>query len=274
MVALPQALITRELEEGTGASISIKADPSGLRKGLQIWFSDLKQQCGPVAELHPYGLKRHKVELSFGNFSGPVIRQIMCAGDEDLQLARALIESISADVTVEIPGQTKQDWTVSDGKFRIIAKRQHAGPSDNEPEMIATCRGVIVPMMAAMAELIGHDVVEAPLSDNSQGMEGAVFQSFVKKRERNPRNRLLCIRIHGDRCKVCGLDPCKSYASAGSILEVHHLEPLALLAEARSYNPKTDLVPLCPNCHRAVHTRRPVPLTPEELQHLLEGNHG
>jgi 5-methylcytosine-specific restriction protein A len=49
---------------------------------------------------------------------------------------------------------------------------------------------------------------------------------------------------------------------------VHHLEPVASLDVPRVYNPATDLIPLCPNCHRAVHSRAPVPYQPEELKRL------
>ncbi|MOA48213.1 HNH endonuclease [compost metagenome] len=67
---------------------------------------------------------------------------------------------------------------------------------------------------------------------------------------------------------ACGLEPRLEYGEAGSIIEVHHLEPLALLKEPRPYDPRADLVPLCPSCHRAVHTRRPIPFSIEELRDL------
>jgi 5-methylcytosine-specific restriction protein A len=125
--------------------------------------------------------------------------------------------------------------------------------------------------MAAMAELIGYDMLDERVADEAPAFEGAVLQSVVNRRERNPRNRLLCIRIHGEKCKSCGLDPKKKYGAAGSIIEVHHLEPLATLVEARPYDPRKDLVPLCPSCHRAAHTRRPIPFSLNELVELMGG---
>ncbi len=107
--------------------------------------------------------------------------------------------------------------------------------------------------------------------DKQPNLEGAISRSVVNRRERNPRNRLLCIRIHGEVCTVCGLDPRVLYGDAGTIIEVHHLEPLALLVKPKPYDPCTDLVPLCPSCHRAVHTRRPIPLSIEELKALMGG---
>lgn len=125
-------------------------------------------------------------------------------------------------------------------------------------------------MMAAMAELIGYDVIDEPSDNEMPIFEGGISQSVVKRRERNPRNRLLCIRIHGEKCVICGCEPRRVYGEAGSIIEVHHLEPLASLTEPRPYDPRVDLVPICPNCHRAVHSRRPYPFGIEELRILMK----
>lgn len=268
MIAGKKDLILRELEEGTGAAIAAAVDKSGRRSGLRIWFGDLDQKHGPVAELKPYGLKGHSVGLSFGSFSGEIIGQIRRASSEDVQLARALIASIRSDIAVEISGQDISDWTVTSGSFRMTARIRDQDHPHEDVAIIAICRDVIVPMMAAMAELIGYDVIEEEVHDDVPAFEGAILQSVVQRRERNPRNRLLCIRIHGERCAVCGLEPRRAYGEAGSIIEVHHLEPVALLVEPRPYDPCTDLVPLCPNCHRALHTRRPIPLGIEELKTL------
>lgn len=263
-------LILRELSEGTGAAFSAMEDRSGLRQGLRISFADLDEKHGPVAELRPFGLKGYQVSLFFGNFSGDVIAQIRKAAPEDVQLARALIASIRAGIAIEIPEQNKSEWSVLDGRFRIIATVRDQEQPHGDAALIMTCRDVIVPMMAAMAELIGYDVIEDQAFDEIPAFEGAVLKSVVKRRERNPRNRLLCIRIHGEKCAACGLEPKEKYGAAGAIIEVHHLEPLAHLTEPRPYDPLVDLVPLCPGCHRAIHTRRPVPFSLEELAQLME----
>ncbi|MGF0239974.1 HNH endonuclease [Rhodococcus sp. IEGM1300] len=266
MIAGKKDLILSELEGGTGAAIAAAVDHSGLRSGLRIWFGDLDEKHGPVAELRPYGLKGHRVSLSFGNFSGEVIGQIRKASPEDVQLARALVASIRSDIEIEVPGQSILEWRVTTGAFQMTAKIRDLAQPHDDAEIIATCRDVIVPMMAAMAELIGYDVLEDLIEDEVPAFEGAILHSVIQRRERNPRNRLLCIRIHGEKCIACGLQPRLEYGEAGSIIEVHHLEPLALLKEPRPYDPLTDLVPLCPNCHRAAHTRRPLPYSIEDLR--------
>ncbi|MBE9640074.1 HNH endonuclease [Salipiger pacificus] len=267
MLSARQTLIREELEAGTGAAIGMAVDGSKSRTGLRIWFADLEERYGPVAELRPYGLKGYAVTLGFGAFAGEVVRRIAGAGAEDVHLARALVASIDSSVEVEVQGQEMADWKITTGDFRMTAIIRNL-PRDPEVALTEVSRDTIVPMMAAMAELIGYDVIEED-DHGEPEYEGAELITTVRRRERNPRNRLLCIRLHGEVCACCGLDPRETYGVAGSIIEVHHLEPLSLLKEPRPYDPARDLAPLCPNCHRAVHTRRPEPWSLEELGELM-----
>lgn len=272
MIPEKRELILKELSEGTGANFAATEVRDGLRHGLRIWFSDLDENHGPVAEIRAFGLKGFRVGLFFGNFSGYVIEQINRAAQEDVQLARALVGSIKNSILVEIPGQGMADWSVRDGTFEMKATVRNQDHLNEDAALIAICREVIVPIMASMAELIGYDIIDEEPALEIPVFEGAILQSVVTRRERNPRNRLLCIRIHGEKCVACGLRPKEKYGKAGSIIEVHHLEPLASLVEPRPYDPRIDLVPLCPGCHRAVHTRRPVPFSLEELEKFMESS--
>lgn len=268
MISDRKDIIQWELEAGTGAAISMAVDQSGTRTGLRLWFADLDERHGPVAELRPYGIRGYRVALGFGKFAGEIVRQIQAAASEDVGLARALVASISPAVDLDLSGQGKDDWHVDSGAFKITATAR--GLPDDPDEAVATvCRDVIVPLMAALAELIGYDVIEEEDDDSAHAHEGAILVSTIRRRERNPRNRLLCIRLHGEKCACCGIEPRSVYGEAGSIVEVHHLEALSLLTVPRAYDPAVDLAPLCPNCHRAVHTRRPIPYSLSELRALM-----
>jgi len=275
MLAEKRDLIAKALAHGTGAAIAVRVLDAGRRKGLRMWFHDLEEKHGPVAELQPLGLKSHVITLRFGVFSAKVLTQISQANVEDIQLARALIHSITRSAEVQILGQSLTEWMVNDGAFRIEARYRHEQYLPHEDEaIIETCEEVIIPLMAAMAELIGYDIVDDPLASEKPEMEGGVSQATISRRERNPRNRLLCLRIHGSKCASCGLEPKTIYGIAGEIIEVHHIEPVSVLTSPRPYDPELDLVPLCPNCHRAVHTRRPWPLSLDELTAAMESHHG
>lgn len=272
MIHSKQDLIQAEIEIGTGAGISIAQDKNGLRTGLRIWFSDLDEKHGPIASLTPFGLKGYRLNLTFGAFSREVIEQIRKASLEDVRLARALVASIKSPIEVEVPEQNLSEWSVVSGSFRIVVTIRDLDVPTEDSALILVCREVIVPIMGAMAELIGYDIViESEME--KPALEGAISHSVIKRRERNPRNKLLCIRVHGEICKVCGLVPKMKYFEAGSILEVHHLEPLALLQAPRQYDPVSDLVPLCPCCHRAIHSKRPIPYTVDELIKIMEIKH-
>ncbi|NIL17283.1 HNH endonuclease [Pseudomonas sp. AN3A02] len=266
-----KSLIARVLAEGTGAAITVKPFVAGGRQGLKMWFDDLDEKHGPIAELKPYGLLTHRVKLTFGLFSSRVIAQIAAAQVEELVVARALVRSVATVSELTISGQALDSWSVTDGSFEVIADYRHQNlVPDSDEAVVITCSEIIVPLMAAMAELIGYDQVENPADSNIPEVEGGLSQATVSRRERNPRSRLLCLRIHGNICKACGLDPARVYGEAGGIIEVHHLEPVSMLEKPRPYDPEIDLVPLCPSCHRAVHTRRPWPLSPSELSSILE----
>jgi 5-methylcytosine-specific restriction protein A len=267
MLAGKHALIREEVEEGTGAAVCLEEDRSGLQTAIRLWFADLERSHSPIVTLRPTGLRRFTAELTFGNFAAGTIRQMQQAGDEEIQLARALIASVAtgADVTIG-NGQTTGNWVIDSGSFSLTAVKRDIDARFEDDSLADTCRAVVIPILAAMAELYGYDPVEEICPPDHEALtEGAVKLSVVRRRERNPRNRLLCLRIHGAVCKICAFDPATRYGGASSIIEVHHLQPLSASEEARPYDPATDLIPLCPNCHRAVHTKRSVPWTPEEL---------
>jgi len=191
----------------------------------------------------------------------------MQAASEERQLvARALVKEVakSNDVTVH-PDQQLDTWSVSSPAFAIDVVVRDVQDHAGAEAVARTAGNVMVPLMASMAELIGYDAAEDVVGD----IEGSIIEETVRRRERSPRNRLLCLSIHGHRCAACGFVPDGVYGDARGIMEVHHLEPLGLAELPRHYDPRTDLVPLCPNCHRAIHTRRPIPYTLEELKEIL-----
>ena len=272
MLARKQNLIRHEVEEGTGAGISLEEDKDGVQTGIRLWFSDLERSHSPIVTLRPRGLHRFEAQLTFGNFAADTIHQMKQADAEEVQLARALVTSVAQNADVSISGgQGLDDWLINDRNFTIVAQTPGMEARFGDEALTETCRELVTPILAAMAELYGYDPIEDICPPDQEDLtEGAVRLTLIRKRERNPRNRMLCLRIHGPVCVVCGLDPAARYGDAGAIIEVHHLQPLSLADGPRPYDPALDLVPLCPNCHRAAHTRRPEPRTPEELREMLD----
>jgi len=102
--------------------------------------------------------------------------------------------------------------------------------------------------------------------------EGAELQLAGTRYERSRANRAMAIEIHGTDCFGCGMNPGALYGvEPKSIIHVHHLTPLSEMGGAKPVNPRTDLVPLCPNCHNFAHKRNP-PYTPEEISEAIRSS--
>lgn len=74
--------------------------------------------------------------------------------------------------------------------------------------------------------------------------------------ERKPEVRAACLSYHGYTCKICGMSFKDSYGeSFKDIIEVHHIVPLCEIRKNYEVDPVKDLVPVCPNCHAALHSK-------------------
>ena len=273
MIKSKAALIRETVEKRTGATVELTEKADGVQQGLEIRFGDLTKNEGPLITLRPSGLRRHLVSLRFGNYSKSVIQQISLADTERVDLARALVRSINDVAELSFSDAANAEtWMIDSPLFTLKAERRVCGNRQSDEEIVETCESVVVPIIAALAELIGYEEASSPEFLEREGeLEGALTISTVRRRERNPRNRLLCLRIHGYACMLCGIDPRDIYGANGGVIEVHHLQPLSQNNERRIYDPRTDLVPLCPTCHRVVHSRRPVPWSPAEVRETMNG---
>ncbi len=84
--------------------------------------------------------------------------------------------------------------------------------------------------------------------------------------DRSPAARQACLEHYGYDCDVCGFNFSKTYGEIGrNYIEVHHLKQIADIAEEYEIDPIKDLRPVCANCHRILHKRRPA-LSIEELK--------
>lgn len=106
--------------------------------------------------------------------------------------------------------------------------------------------------------------------DYIHNKEGKTKYRLSKQYERDPKNRLEAIKIHGTKCLICGFDFKETYGVIGDgFIEIHHITPLSEINEETIVNPKTDLIPVCSNCHRIIHRERDNILSPQELREIL-----
>ena len=263
------ALIVTQISKSIGTGMRGSINASEARQGLSFWFDNYNRSNGPVFSIRPSGLKRHIVSLKFGAYASPCIKHIHDrATQDDYALAYAFMDQLESSFDLKINNsQHDHNWRVThDFKVDVTRKvsDQHASA-----DILETIHLIMVPLIASMAELIGCEDDETWTEESQADIEGSTALSLSKRRERSPRNRLLCLSIHGDQCGVCGFTTDTYGSDLASILEVHHIEPLSEIEQPKAYDPKRDLIPLCPNCHRAIHKRKPA-LTPEALREMMK----
>lgn len=104
--------------------------------------------------------------------------------------------------------------------------------------------------------------------------EGTKTTIEVNKYERNPIARRECIKIHGCKCFVCGMDFEEKYGEIGKgFIHVHHKIPLHSIGNDYIVNYKEDMIPVCPNCHAMLHHgENGEVLSPEKLKEKIKIN--
>lgn len=122
----------------------------------------------------------------------------------------------------------------------------------------------------------GTDLPPVPQMTTKQYLENAGRQALLTRHERSAGARDKCIQIYGCRCQACDFDFGLQYGpDADGMIEVHHLNPISQAGKNARVCPKKDLVPLCANCHRAIHMngKNEEPLTLQKLRALIR-KHG
>ncbi|QRY67964.1 hypothetical protein JVX98_27075 [Ensifer sp. PDNC004] len=112
------------------------------------------------------------------------------------------------------------------------------------------------------------------LEDNIVGIEGRLLTRSHTYKERSGNAPILAKRDfkskHGGRlfCEACGFDPVATYgATSERCIEAHHKTPIAEL-QPDSITRSSDLLMVCANCHRFVHSQIPC-LTLEQVRQYL-----
>lgn len=87
--------------------------------------------------------------------------------------------------------------------------------------------------------------------------EGQIKQLIVSRYERNIKARQSCLDEHGYSCKVCDFNFQDVYGEIGKeFIHVHHLKPIAEIKGEYVIDPINDLIPVCPNCHAMLHSKK------------------
>lgn len=160
------------------------------------------------------------------------------------------------------------------GKFELNVRRLTDVPTANEEALQNNAEEIAAACLALVLTLLPLEEDDnAAMSLYEGGLpEGACTRVTVNRYERSPVNRAACIAVHGSVCNVCGFDFWKVYGPLGhGYIEVHHRVPVSQMVAGYVVDPVRDLVPLCSNCHAAIHRTDP-PIEPRVLAAIIAEN--
>ena len=241
-------------------------------------------QIGDVVVMPRESQGRDNQRVAIGIVTGPAMTVKQLEGG---QLRRS-VKWISRNVQVtiagpDLAGSITHRRTISRSRITNATERLLFLAFDDEDPGIASQwssrhQRRVEELLQEAEEFANQAVLhgdEAGMIRDNDGniVEGATKQVQVNKYERSKRARDSCIKVHGDICKVCGIDFGEVYGDfADGFIHVHHITPVSVAAREGEYklNPVEDLVPVCPNCHAMLHKPPGDPYTWEELRSLWQ----
>lgn len=218
------------------------------------------------------------VRFEQGAFSGDLVRDMGTADEVGRVAFVSVLESCIDDeaaIAVSVNGISCDfRGAIWDAPWKTLEISIRRGQLPLGKEGGKDDAGILITWVARLAAavlaLLPLDSSAEPADAGALGLpEGAKSTVEVNRYERDRRNRAAALAIHGFACKACGVLLADVYGeSAAEYIEVHHSVPVSTLGAGYLLNPKTDLVPLCPNCHGVAHRRSP-PYSVSELQEMI-----
>lgn len=225
------------------------------------------------------GWRRIDVHFRPGNFAGELMEAMGRADESGRQTFRTVLgvcRDSGADIALAVNGAAADPedgaiwsapWRSLDLAIRRGMLAINEGDADADMRQIElwTSRAAAAVLALLPLEVDGDEAGEAA-PDVAGLPEGAKTRIEVNRYERDRRNRAAALAIHGYLCKACDLDMGERYGpAAAGLIEVHHVTPVSEVGPGYIIDPKSDLVPLCPNCHAVAHRRSP-PFSVDELR--------
>lgn len=86
--------------------------------------------------------------------------------------------------------------------------------------------------------------------------------------ERNPEARKRCLTHYGYSCRICDFNFENHFGDVGKgFIHVHHINQISEIGKEYEVDPIKDLIPVCPNCHAMIHSKRPA-FTIEKIKEI------
>jgi 5-methylcytosine-specific restriction protein A len=231
------------------------------------------------------GWRRLDVHFRPGNFAGDLMSAMGSADETGRRTFRAVLDvcrDAEAEITLTINGTAYSPddsaiWDTPWRSFGLDVRRGmlaiNDGNAEEDMRQVELWTSRVAAAVLALLPVESDDDGPEASVEVSGLPEGARTRIEVNRYERDRRNRAAALAIHGYSCKACKLDMEERYGSAAAgMMEVHHVTPVSQVGEDYIIDPRTDLTPLCPNCHAVAHRRNP-PYSVDDLREMLASTH-
>lgn len=265
------SMVVRALTERSGVGLSWTRTTNGL-PALRVAGPDPQHGVAITLDRRNFAVSS---ELVPEPYAGGLLRMMGENVTGDRQLWRGLFDEgrargqsltvlVNGEVVEEVDDLPDDTWRTLEFEASIRLAACGGDPALALEEVATTSLSLILAGIDP-----NPDEVEEDDSEQVSALEGTARRMLANRYERSRANRLRCIRHYGATCWVCDFDFKQRYGPAGDgLIVVHHVVPVSQLGPAYRLNPLRDLVPLCDNCHRMVHTQDP-PISPEALRASL-----
>lgn len=229
------------------------------------------------------GWRSVEIEFTPGNFASDLLKEMGSAGADGragfVSVLRTSVED-GCDVRFElngaaVPFDNPGIWSVPWQRVSLVMRKGMLpiglGDFREDVEIVGRWVSRLSAAVLALLPLEADESLDLqnPAEIVSGLPEGSKMQVQVNRYERDRRNRAAALAIHGHACMACRVELGDKYgAPATGLIEVHHTRPVSELGPDYIIDPRTDLVPLCPNCHAVAHRRSP-PYSVDELRTLM-----
>lgn len=255
-----------------GCVVSTK---EGIRPGVRA--ADIPSPNGFMIQVTT-GWKSLEADFVPDTYAGDLIRAMGSSLPQARVVFGTLVESFSElgnRIKISVNGSVISNsselppapWN----KFELSVRRLTDAATESEDALQSSAEEIAAACLALVLTILPLEETDNAATPLFEGglPEGACIKVTVNKYERSPVNRAVCIAAHGTVCHVCGFDFGKFYGQLGKgYIEVHHRIPVSKMGASYVIDPIRDLVPLCSNCHSAVHRSDP-PIELEALRSIV-----
>lgn len=139
--------------------------------------------------------------------------------------------------------------------IKPIQKEQYVDKVEEFLSLTSIKQSIIIPGQASLVSTSGISLPNTDISD-IEFVEGRRKRVHHLRIERSPILRKIYIQLHPDPiCDACKSNIKERYPWTDYMLDLHHLLPLSSVVRTLETGTSlSDMVGLCPSCHRAIHS--------------------